>query len=108
MRRVVCRFDDEADFLQQMNLRRHPGELQFLAGFALPIDEEVHVTALVSRSREQCGLRMRVVDARPLAVDALDGTRVFRYRVRVASEDAPWLEMFAQKMSTMRRVEAAA
>ncbi len=108
MRRVVCRFDDESEFLAQVNHRRRGGELHFLAGFELADGEVIQLTALVSSSRQQCNLRMEVVGRRALAVDGSDGTRVFRYRVRVASEDAPWLEMFAQKMSTMNGMAAAA
>ena len=108
MRRVVCRFEDESDFLSQFNLNRRTGELQFLAEFPLETGEEIRVTTLVSRLREQCDLRMQVVDARTLALDEGDESRVFRYRARVLAEDAVWLEMFAKKMTTLFRVESAA
>jgi len=108
MRRVVCRFDDEADFLRQVKTSRSTGELQFLAEFSLEAGEDIRVTTLVSRLREQCDLRMQVVDSRPLAVDGTGGTRLFRHRARVAPEDAPWLVMFAKKMTMLHRVDAAA
>lgn len=108
MRRVVCRFDDEADFLRQVNSNRHKGELQFLAEFSLESGEDIRVTTLVSRLREQLDLHMTIVESRPVAVDRADGTRLFRYRARVAPQDAPWLEMFARKMSMSHGVEAAA
>lgn len=114
MRRVVCRFEDESDFLRQFRWEQAAGsvddaaDFMFVGEFALEVGEAIRLTALVSSHREQCHLEMRVLDAVPMAVDGQGGARVFRYRARVAPQDAIWLLAFRQKMSTRRWLEEIA
>lgn len=114
MRRIVCRFTDESDFLRQ--IRWHQGatgtdqaaDFMFVGDFALNPGERVRLTALVSRAREQCHLDVTILDVLPVAVDGDSGTTVFRYRARVAAEDAVWLLAFRQRMSARRWLEEIA
>jgi len=106
MRRIVCRFEDPHDFLRQFSWEQaadKSADFAFVGAFSLEPGERIRLTALVSSLREQCDLAMCVLDVVPMAVDAADGVRVFRYRARVSSEDAVWLEAFQQKMSALRR-----
>ena len=111
MRRVVCRFDDESDFLRQFRWQQAAAgfdadaDFMFVGDFALEPGEQIKLTALVSAHREQCHLNMTVLDAAPMGADK---GRVFRFRARVAPEDAVWLLAFRQKMSTRRWLDEIA
>lgn len=113
MRRIVCRFEDESDFLKQFRWTRattEQADFSFVGEFALEPHEQIQLTALVSSSREQCHLRMHVVDVSPMAIDnrGCETRRLFRYRARVVAEDAVWLEAFHQKVSMLHRIDRAA
>jgi hypothetical protein len=112
MRRVVCRFEDESEFLRQFWWTRAgspQADFAFVGGFQLEPGEEIRLTTMVSRTREQIDLRMRVLDATPMVIDDESGApRLYRHRARVTDEDAVWLEMFAKKLNTLRRIDQAA
>lgn len=111
MRRIVCRFEDESDFLRQFQWERAAGraddaaDFSFVAEFELPVGTAVRLTALVSSHREQCHLNMTLASVE--AVGSEQG-RVFRYRAHVAPEDAVWLLAFRQKMSNRRWLQELA
>ncbi len=116
MRRVVCRFEDESDFLRQFRWEQAVGspcralmdeaaDFMFVGEFKLEPGEHIRLTALVSSHREQCHLNMTVIDVAPMASES---GRVFRYRARIAPEDAVWLLSFRQKMTTRRWLEEIA
>lgn len=112
MRRVVCRFDDESEFLRQFWWTRAESpraDFAFVGQFRLEPGEEIRLTTMVSRTREQIDLRMKVVDTRPMASDEESSApRLYRHRATVADADAVWLEMFAKKLNTLRRMDQAA
>lgn len=112
MRRIVCRFEDESDFLKQFRWTRATcatADFSFVGEFQCEPGETIHLTALVSRSREQCNIEMRIVDVVPLAMDRNgEAMRVYRQRARVAPADAIWLRAFETKMATLHRIEQAA
>jgi hypothetical protein len=112
MKRVVCRFEDESEFLRQFWWTRAGStraDFSFVGEFELAPGEQIRLTTLVSRTREQIDLQMRVLDAAPMAIDQDSGApRLYRHRARVADEDAVWLEMFAKKLNTLRRMDQAA
>lgn len=110
MRRVVCRFDDESSFLRQFQWEPadcvdDAATFMFVGEFALDLGEQFNLNALVSSHREHCHLRMTVIDR---TVECDEDELVFRYRARVAPEDAVWLLAFRQKLSTRRWLEELA
>ena len=113
MRRIVCRFDDESDFLRQFTWTRGLGaddaaDFMFVGEFCLDHGEDITLTAMVSGGREQCHLQMTVLDAVPMCMDRPDGVRVYKHHARVVPKDAVWLLAFRQKMSTRRWIEELA
>jgi hypothetical protein len=112
MRTIICRFADESDFFRHLRAGKQAwGESNFslLGAYDLREGEAVEIVALVSSVRERCRFRVEVADQRAVAVDtsgAPRGTaRRFCYRCEILDEDEVWLEMFVQKLQTLRRVQ---
>lgn len=112
MRTIICRFADELDFFRHLRAGKQAwGESNFslLGAYDLREGEVVEIVALVSSLRERCRLRVKIADRRAVAVDTSDaprGTaRRYCYRCEVDGEDEVWLDMFVQKLRTLRRVQ---
>jgi hypothetical protein len=111
MRTIICRFADESDLFRHLRAGKQAwGESNFslLGAYDLREGEEVEIVTLVSSLRERCRFRVQIADRRAVAVDlsgAPRGTsRRYCYRCEVLDEDEVWLEMFVQKLQTLRRV----
>lgn len=112
MRTIICRFADELDFFRHLRAGKQAwGESNFslLGAYDLREGEVVEIVALVSSVRERCRFRVEVADRRAVAVDASGAPRGtacrYCYRSEVLDEDEVWLEMFVQKLRTLRRVQ---
>ena len=60
MRRIVCRFDDESDFLRQFRWQQsssasadRAADFAFVGEFELPPGEQIRLTAMVSSNRDK-------------------------------------------------------
>ncbi len=111
MRTVICRFADETDFFRHLRAGKQAwGEANFslLGAYDIEIGQQVEVVALVSSVRERCRLGVTVVERRAVAVDqtgAPRGTALrYCYHCAVSADDEPWLQMFVEKLRTLRRV----
>lgn len=112
MRTIICRFADEGDFFRHLRAgKRAEGDgvgFSLLGNYEVEVGEPVEVVGIVSSVRERCKWRVEVIERRPVAVDAsTDARRPARrwnYRCRVHPGDRPWVEMFVEKLRTMRRV----
>ncbi len=106
MRRIICRFEDGPAFLTSLN-RRMFGDprLTFLADFPLRSNELVRVTIVIENTDERHDLHLRVQNRAPVLDPDRERSR-FRYAATPTAEDAPWIEMLAQKYDTARRISA--
>lgn len=109
MRRIICRFEDDTEFLRHLQRpplsSDEPPSLSFLARFGLKIGEVVRVSIIIADPGERHDLHMRVADRHP-TLHRADGNTRFSYRATATEGDAPWLEMLAQKFDTARRMSA--
>ena len=109
MRRIICNFEDGAEFLNHLERptfnSHHPPKLKFLASFALSIGEVVRITLVIDATGERHDLHLRVCERRPTMAYVNRDTR-WSYCATATDGDAPWLVMLAQKFDTAQRLSA--
>ncbi len=105
-RHIICRFDSGPAFLTSLN-RPIFGEptLTFLADFPMRKGQLVRVRILIKDGDERHDLHLRVQRLAPV-LDSERRRTCFRYEATPTAEDAPWIEMLAQKYTTARRISA--
>ena len=114
MTSVICRFEDESDFLKQRDLAARAGTdtgFVLFGEFDLETGERASLTVLVNSARERTTLGFEVIERTPVARDGMETAetsgQIYRYVVDVTDGDEVWLDMLDQKMAMRRELTAA-
>lgn len=110
MRSIICRFKDEADFLNHLRHggRRRGPTFTLVARVDLDAGETLQLHGFVSNLREDLKVDVTVFEKSRVALDDGSSGTAFRYVCVVEPADAVWVEMFVQKLTMMRDVRLVA